>query len=92
LIEDFRIRKVTRSVSMANAFDMSGIVLTRKVYNLRWARSEEVSILRAPVPSSAEFAEAVHAGGALATSIADMLFRELLRSNRPAAHDAQRTF
>jgi hypothetical protein len=68
------------------------LVFIFETASLRWARSEEVRILRAPVPSSAEFAEVVHARGAVTTSIADMLFRERRRSNRGAAHDAQRTF
>ena len=68
------------------------LVFIFETASLRWARSEEVPILRAPVPSSAKFAEVVHTGGALATSIADMLFRERRRSHRAAAHDAQRTF
>lgn len=68
------------------------LVFILETASLRWAPSEEVPILRQPVPSSQKLAGLVHTGRALTKSIADILLRERRRSNPAAAHDAQRTF
>jgi hypothetical protein len=68
------------------------LVFIFETANRRWAPSEEVPIVRQPVPSPQKFAGLVHPGCALTTSIADILLRGRRRSNPAAAHDARRTF
>jgi hypothetical protein len=68
------------------------LVFVFETANLRWARSEEVPIVRPPVASLQKSAGLVHIGRALTKLIANILLRERRRSNPAAAHIAQRTF